>query len=454
MSSKLGIETKSWIIYFLFKINKLNVNLLDIINYSDLIFLSEKIKNYQEYQNLILKIVELQEKNLKAKARKRRIKIGFIVDSSSLWGCDDIYNKLENIANCEPYVIIPLRSQDKKMRIVKRKTIYYFKKKKIKYYIVKEIKDARWGKKLPDILFSQVPYEGLFLQENFCLENIPCSCMQMFIPYTFWIARMIDESFINNKNMRIFSKIFAPSKEHMIFFEKSVKGGIDKRRLFYSGYPKCDSYYNKNNIDINEIWKNGKDKKRIVYAPGLMDSLASFSTFNLNYIQILNIAKRTKNTVSWIIRLHPFMAEYCIKQGIFSNIKEWNFYIKEWEKLDNAKISIHGDYQDIFKTSDGMIMDSISFLPVYQYVHKPLLLLTRNTQKMNKLGGMLKEVVYTADAKDMDGINNFINNVIIKGNDEKLSIRKVFFKKNLDYVYKNKKLASDYIVNEIEKVFC
>ncbi len=95
MSSKLGIETKSWIIYFLFKINKLNVNLLDIINYSDLIFLSEKIKNYQEYQNLILKIVELQEKNLKAKARKRRIKIGFIVDSSSLWGCDDIYKKLE-----------------------------------------------------------------------------------------------------------------------------------------------------------------------------------------------------------------------------------------------------------------------------------------------------------------------------------------------------------------------
>lgn len=454
MDSKPGVRIKPWIIYGLFKTNRLNVKFLDKINFRDLIFLSEKIKNQKEYEQLMLKIIELQKEKLKIKVKKRKIKIGFIVDSSSLWGCDDIYRKLENNVNCVPYVIIPLRGLEEQRKIMKQDAVSYFKKKNIKYYVVKEIKDARWGKKLPDILISQLPYEEAYWQENFCLENMPCSCMSMFIPYTFWISRIVDESFLHRKNMRIFSKIFAPSKEHMVFFEKCVEGGIDRKRLFFSGYPKCDSYYNENNIDIDGLWKNGKEKKRIVYAPGLMDPAPSFSTFNLNYMQILDIAKKTKDTVSWIIRFHPFMAEFCIDQGVFRNINEWNLYIREWEKLDNAKVSIHGDYQDIFKTSDGMIMDSISFLPVYQYVHKPLLLLTRNTQSMNKLGGMLKEIIYTIDARDTDGIGNFINDVIINGKDEKSGIREKFFLKNLDYMYKNKKLASDYIVNEIEKLFC
>ena len=446
-----------WVIYFLYRIGKLNVKLLDKMQYGDLIFLSKK--HQIDYENLMLKIVELQEKYLKEVWEKRKIKVGFIATTSSMWGLDGVYKALDNNEKYEPYIIILLRDLEtkskelkKEFHIMKQDTIRFFKQKRMRCYIVKEKKEAQWENKLPDILFVQEPGDEEYLQQNFRLENVPCSCMSIFVPYTFWIMRSIDNVYVSRRYMQKFSKIFAPSKAHMDFFENNA--GVNRKHLFYSGYPKCDSYYDEqNDIDINAIWKDGgKKKAHIIYAPGYMDPMPRFSTFDLNYRKILDIAKETKNTVSWVIRLHPDMALTCIKEGVFDDINEWNVYIKEWSSLENAMVSIHGNYSDIFKTSDGMIMDSVSFLPTYQYVHKPLLFLTRGTQKMNILGEMLRKVVYTVGARDTDGIKEFINNIILNGNDEKKEMREKFFRENLDYYYANKKLASDYIVSIIEDI--
>lgn len=455
MGRKMATKIRALIIFSLFKIDKLSVSLLKKVYFRDLIYLSNHIKNHQEYEELMLKIIELQKLNLKEKAQKGKIKVGFLVDSSSVWGFGDVYNALAvDSAHYEPYVIIPLMLVNKEIKkesqILKRDTIRYFKKAKIKYYIVKEKRKANWGGLLPDILLSQVPYPERYYQDNFCLENIPCISMQMFVPYSFWIA-LVDYSFCFG-NTKICSKIFLPSKIHVDILKSS--GNIDSKRLFYSGYPKCDSYYHKENpiVGVDKIWKNGNNKAHIIYAPGFMDSVHGFSTFNLNYMQVLELAKKTKDTVSWVIRLHPMMAESCIEQGVFQCMNEWNSYIAEWEKLDNTMVSIHGGYEDIFKTSDAMIMDSISFLPSYQYVHKPLLFLTRRTQRMNKLGHELRKVVYTADARDIDGIETFISNVVIEGRDVKKELREKFFEDNLDYYHENKQLASEYIVSHIEEL--
>jgi len=450
------LKVKPWIIYFLFKAGKLDIRILNKITYENLIFLSKR--NLEKYENLMLKIVELQEELIK-KRKKEKLKVGFIVTTSSMWGLEGVYRALENNSCYEPYVIVLLRDLETKteelkeqFQIMKRDAIFYLKKKKIRFYVVKEKKDARWGKKLPDILFVQEPGDEEYLQKKFRMENIPCTCMSIFVPYSFWVMKSIDDTYVSRKYMKKFSKIFAPSKVHMRYFEKNA--GIDRKRLFYSGYPKCDVYYEKSgDIEDNPIWKDGGIRKaHIVYAPGYMDPAPRFSTFDLNCKEILNIARETKDTVSWVIRLHPDMALTCIKQGVFADIEEWNAYIGEWENLENAVVSIHGSYADIFKTSDGMIMDSVSFLPSYQYVHKPLLFLTKGTQKMNCLGKMLKKVVYTVSARDTEGIKYFINNVIIEGKDEKIELREKFFNENLDYYNENRQLASDYIVSIIENI--
>lgn len=455
MKKEYSIKTKMLARFTLYCLNnnKLDEKILERITFQELIYLSNYVLDNEQYERVMGKIIALQEERIKKKVKMgEQLKVAFLCDSSSVWGYDKIIEKLKQEEKIELYAIVPLlkRAQEDNSDIdfnkkYKSDIVQFLKKKGIKFYVVKEKEDAKWGNKLPDILFSQKPYEELYMQNNFNLHNMSCSCMQMFIPYSFWVDKVSDIIFATNY-MKIFSKIFAPSKVHMDYFTKIVR--IDKKRIVYSGYPKVDCYYSAENKDENVIWKNGEGKRHIIYAPGLVND-GKYSTFGLNYKVMLDIARKSKNTVSWVIRLHPMMAEGCIEQRIFKNINEWNQYLNEWNSLENATVSINGSYEEIFKTSDGMIMDSVSFLPSYQYTGKPLLLLTRKTQEFNKLGQMLKEVVYTAQAKKREQIEQFICNVIINEQDEKKEMREAFFKENLDYYSNNKILASDCIANYI-----
>ena len=437
-------DRKLWLISLLYKADLLNVNFLDKICYGDLIAMSKRmILSRSELEKLMIKIAELQELAIKEKSKKRKIKVGFMAESSSFFGLGEVYQALLDDSHFEPYIIVPLQvhteeEQNKQFRIMRQDAVQYFREHKMKCYAVKEKEDAEWGDKLPDILLAQVPYNRLYLEKNFWLENVPCSCMTMYVPYSFWIQKELDAEYIATGFAFKFSKIFAPSKVHKSFFEKRV--GVSGKRLSYAGYPKLDTYYKASeDIDVAQIWKGGKNKVHIIYAPGFMDP--TFSTFDLNYQKILEIARKTKETVSWVIRLHPNMAASCIRQGVFADEEEWEAYISQWRNLENAKVSINGSYSEIFKTSDAMIMDSISFLPGYQYVHKPLLFLTRERQRMNFLGNRLRDVVYTVGAEDMDGIEEFIHTVVMEGKDEKKNDRETFFKENLDYYSENGQLV-------------
>lgn len=96
-----------------------------------------------------------------------------------------------------------------------------------------------------------------------------------------------------------------------------------------------------------------------------------------------------------------------------------------------------------------MIMDCISFLPRYQFVHKPLLLLTRTTQKFNRLSMLLKDIVYQSEGSDSNAIESFIKEVCINGNDTKKIEREEFFHEHLDYLHHNRMLASDFILHNM-----
>lgn len=261
---KATLWIKPCLIYLLFKMNKLNVSILEKIKYADLLFLaSTAFKENQYYEKLLLKVAELQELRIRETANKRKIKVAFLFsDSSSIWAFDDVYFPLKNSINFEPYVVIPLyRTKDE---VAKRNAIQYFKEKNIRHYVVKEDKNAKWGKRrLPDIVISQVPYIYSNWQKNFCVENLPCSCMTMFVPYSFWVAGKLDIGFKERGYLKKFTKVFAPSKMHMNFFKNEL--GISDRRLFFSGYPKCDTYYRgKNEYQMKEFFWGG-GRKHILY---------------------------------------------------------------------------------------------------------------------------------------------------------------------------------------------
>ena len=106
---------------------------------------------------------------------------------------------------------------------------------------------------------------------------------------------------------------------------------------------------------------------------------------------------------------------------------------------------------DLFMTSDAMILDCSSFTAEYQYTHKPLLFLTRDTQKFSPLVDELMKVLYRVDGRDTDGIARFIKDVVIGRNDPMSEARRKFFDANFNYMKDNGMPAGEFIFKNIDR---
>ena len=119
------------------------------------------------------------------------------------------------------------------------------------------------------------------------------------------------------------------------------------------------------------------------------------------------LAKKYENQISFIFKPHPNLRTRAIEAEVFRDAGDYERYIDLWEKLPNARVSAEESYLEIFATSDGMIMDSNSFLAEYMYVNKPLLFLTREEQTFNKLGRSIVDTYDQCDGRDYMGLKVF-----------------------------------------------
>lgn len=117
---------------------------------------------------------------------------------------------------------------------------------------------------------------------------------------------------------------------------------------------------------------NGKRLRReqkIIWAPhwSINDGYL-MATFHKNYKWFFDYAQKHPYTTSWVVKPHPNLMDSAIQSGIFKTEKAFQAYLNAWDNLPNAKVETGAYYQDIFKTSDAMILDSASFTGEYQYV--------------------------------------------------------------------------------------
>lgn len=106
-------------------------------------------------------------------------------------------------------------------------------------------------------------------------------------------------------------------------------------------------------------------------------------------------------------------------------------------------------YNTLFCNSDAMILDSVSFLAEYLYVHKPLLFLKRSGQFFNNFGKELIKIHYNVDGTDFPGIERFVLDIILNDNDVNKEDREQFFREKMDYVHMTGKNASANIFEQI-----
>jgi len=93
-----------------------------------------------------------------------------------------------------------------------------------------------------------------------------------------------------------------------------------------------------------------------------------------------------------------------------------------------------------------MITDSGSFIIEYQYVQKPLIVLTRPERNFNDLSSSLLPGLYLINGEDINLIYSTINSVLLEHNDYLKDIRDKLFAQYLDIMdITENRAPSDYI---------
>ncbi len=391
----------------------------------------------------------------KAIQKKEKKTIRIIMSFCSEWCATDIYNYFHEKEIDIGVVLSPyFNGPDEKVREEYIRSREFCEAKGFQYidlyntenwkFIGKDIREVQG-----DVVIYVKPWMA-FYPDEVSLYNMPLSSVTCYIPYGFLLMKKEPIQF-NQLAHNMFTYIYCESESYLEMYEKYCD--IGSSHVEFSGYAKMDPFAEDKAVSDREIWKGLADdshKTKIIYSPH-WNFQDGFATFMDNGLQILEYAETHPDTTSWIYKPHPHLEVELVCHQKYMSGKEYQEYVDRWKNLSNAEVYIEGDYTDIFKTSDCMINDSLSFIAEYMYTHKPMLLLQGKNIGYNQFGRECVANVYKCDGKDIEGIARFIENVRL-GKDDMRESRERFFDEKLNYYEKRGQLASEYIGSRISDI--
>ena len=380
--------------------------------------------------------------------RKSKIKIGFVTDNAAMWCGDKLYNYFAQNGRFETTVFLCL--QRDKSTVQTMIDDFHRAIEKFKAHGINIVGISENGTKIPkqDVIFFLRPYFPYY-SDAFQTYNLTAETLIIHVPYGLK-TDPIDRGLSTDYPIYKFIwKGFFETSQIIKDLDGYCKLGMP--RGIYSGTPKLDVFFeDKNKLKFN--WKMTRpDAKKIIWAPhwSIVVGL-EYATFQWNFKFFYEFAKSHPET-SWVVKPHPHLLHSAVDTGVFPSIEAFQKYLDAWNDLPNAQVATGSYYQEIFATSDGMILDSSSFIAEYQYVDKPMIFLTREGEKFHELGEKILSASYLVDGRDFYGISTLIKEIIIKGNDPMAFSRKKVFDEHLNYVKANGMTASEYIYKNISQ---
>ena len=324
--------------------------------------------------------------------------------------------------------------EQKQMKCV---SLYDFEKKE--YLSLKKVQ--------PDIVFFNSTL-GLKNTDRFLAEA--SNAITCFVPYGYFLSNSQEFVFDNDFNYKM----------TYLFWETAPFADLSERRArnkgensFFQGYPKLDPFFDGHSPE--NVWKTQSfAKKKVVWAPH--HSIENntdhygYSCFNELADVMLELAEKYRDKVQFAFRPHPLLRSRLNSDERWGEQKTAKYY-KKWEQRENTQFS-DGDYVDLLLTSDAMIGDSISFMCEYSAIDKPYCFTTRDdtvSRKFNELGkDVFNRLLYKAPPLS-DEIENFLQNVVLNGNDPLSEKRRTFTEENL--LSPDGKNAAENIFNFLKK---
>ncbi|TKI05355.1 hypothetical protein [Martelella alba] len=210
------------------------------------------------------------------------------------------------------------------------------------------------------------------------------------------------------------SKIFLSSQEVYELVKDYNKR--NDRRLVVTGHPKVNFL-----LHAKPSWpiSSGNDFKVIWSAHhSIGRGWNDFGVFPDVYEPMLRLAQ-THQDVDFLFSPHP--ALITTLAALRGEPKERiDLFFTAWNGLPNTGIIDNGEYQGVFKSSDLLIVDGLSFLIEYQLVNKPILFLDRaGRAKFNAFGKIVEAGVHNLKPTEFDKIAQYIQYFKQGGQDDK-----------------------------------
>lgn len=436
-----------------------------------LFYLADCLENGRKlYEQVYDRVMAYGQYHIRHKvASGQKIRVAFLAISAAEWAVENVYRSLIQDERLECFVVVcPLMDRKKEDRMRSEEMSYHFFQEQgyntRRIYHSEQDQCDGWESLggVPDLVIHLTSWYNA-LPEQYQIEQLPLHTVNCYIPYGMYVADSPDGNYVkqlvyNKEFVNLQWRVFADSRENLAGYQEHEL--LHGKNVRCSGYAKMDYFRQKREYtpeQIHSIWKlpaqEGMDnRKRVIIAPhhSITPSAGiQYATFLRNAYFWLYLAKKYQDKITFIFKPHPNLRWKTVWAHMFEAFEEYDEYLEAWNTLPNAKVVEEQSYLEIFATSDGIIMDSASFIGEYLYVDKPVLFLTRREQAFNSLGAKIMPCYQTAEGGDYTAIEQFLVQVILGEEDTKKNDRGRTYRELLDYVSWNDCLASEYICQDI-----
>lgn len=366
------------------------------------------------------------------------INVVFFVNSKAKWQYEGVYNLFNSDSRFTPYVVVVPNTSFGIQNGIDGvyETLNDFKGYRcISSYV--ECQGYIDIKKVlrPDIVFFSEPSGGHWLYKPFNFFKASLCC---YVPYCYNIFNSYQKAVKKD----FYTALWLSFTESRLNQQVAEKYSVLNSNFIYSGYPPMDEFI----IDSHnkEDTKYNSNLKKIIWAPHhTIDSNDNSASFLKFYGFFIYLAKKYSNKIELIFKPHPLLKN---KLYIYWGKEKTDSYYNSWDVLENTSRA-EGDYIELFKASDALIHDGLSFAVEYLFVNKPICFTLTNPdflKKLNELGYDVINASYKENSKQ--GIVNFIE-MVISGADPMQQDRVKLLSDNL--LPPNNKTASENIYNSI-----
>lgn len=370
---------------------------------------------------------------------KQKVRVCFYIIKDNIFPFKTLFETMQNDSIFEPFiVVIPELMLGENMFYQMDKAYQWLSKqydKVFKSYDEETQRFLDFSDKM-DILATSYPYEGGSHQFYSIKYAISKQILPIFTSYGMGGTSWSRDYIFTIPALNLCWKIFVDTRYQFDEYLSQPLKNIES--ICLTGYAKMDELAK---------FSPKNQRKTIILAPHHTISEGYNSHLQLsNFFKyadfFLTLYAKYQN-IDFIFRPHPLLfvalADEKISKNLFWGKEKINDYLRKTCSFPNVKYQEGGEYLETFANSSGIVHDCGSFMTEYLYTNNPCCFMLKGNEidknNFSELGfEALKHYYHAFSERD---IVDFIDNVIIKGDDVKKSARVKFAKEKVMINYPN-----------------